>query len=83
MANSFDWWCKTAVSQIRYGPDNEAVYRELYAHLEDSYDHFLAQGYPAERAQGLALEAMGDPEEIAPQLGAIHKPWLGYIYRLV
>ena len=79
----FDDWCYHAVAQIRFKPDRQMVFEELKAHLEDSYDHFLAQGYPAERAQRLAMEAMGDPEEIAPQLGAIHKPWLGYIYRLV
>ena len=80
---NFDDWCYHAVAQIRFKPDRQMVFEELKAHLEDSYDHFLSQGYPAERAQRLAMEAMGDPEEIAPQLGAIHKPWLGYIYRFV
>lgn len=79
----FDDWCYHAVAEIRFKPDREAVFTELKAHLEDHYDDLIAQGHPSEIAKRLALEAMGDPEAIAPQLGAIHKPWLGYIYRIV
>ena len=42
MNSRFDWWCKTAAAQVRYGPDWEAVYNELYAHLQTlsaSYFH--------------------------------------------
>lgn len=79
----FEDWCCHAVAEIRFKPDREAVFAELKAHLEDHYDDLIAQGHSPEKAKRLALEAMGDPEEIAPQLGAIHKPWPGYIYRIV
>lgn len=79
----FDDWCYHAVAQIRFKPDRQAVFDELKAHLEDHYEDLLSQGHSPEKAQRLAMEAMGDPEEIAPQLSAIHKPWLGYIYRAV
>lgn len=79
----FDDWCYHAVAEIRFKPDREAVFAELKAHLEDHYDDLIAQGHSPEKAKRLAMEAMGDPEAIAPQLGAIHKPWLGYIYRIV
>lgn len=82
MANSFDWWCKTAVSQIRYGPDHDAVYRELYAHLEDLYDDATDRGLPPSEARQEALQRMGSASELAPQLGAIHRPWLGYLLDL-
>ena len=65
---NFDDWCYHAVAHIRFKPDRQMVFDELKAHLEDSSDHFLSQGYPEETAQRLAMEAMGDPEEIAPQL---------------
>ena len=71
------------MAQIRFKPDRDAVYRELKDHLEDHYEDLLSQGFSPDKAQRLALEAMGAPEEIAPQLGAIHKPWLGYLYRVV
>lgn len=79
----FDDWCYHAVAQIRFKPDREAVFAELKAHLEDHYDDLISQGHSPEKAKHLAMEAMGDSEEIAPQLGAIHKPWLGYVYRIV
>ena len=79
----FEAWCYHAVARIRFKPDREAVFSELKAHLEDHYDDLIAQGHSPDKAKRLALEAMGDPEEIAPQLGAIHKPWLGYLYRFV
>lgn len=78
----FDDWCYLAVAEIRFKPDREMVFAELKAHLEDHYDDLIAQGHPSEIAKRLALEAMGDPEEIAPQLGQIHKPWLGYVYSI-
>ena len=80
---NFEDWCFRAVAEIRFKQDREAVYRELRAHLEDHYENLLSQGHSPDKAQRLALEAMGDPEEIAPQLGAIHRPWLGYLYRVV
>lgn len=73
---NFDDWCYHAVAEIRFKPDREAVFRELKNHLEDHYEYLLAQGTVPEKAMTLAMEAMGDPEEIAPQLGKIHKPWL-------
>ena len=79
----FDDWCYHAVAQIRFKPDREAVFQELKNHLEDHCEDLVSQGISPERAKHLAMEAMGDPEEIAPQLGAIHKPWLGYLYRIV
>ncbi len=79
----FDDWCYHAVAQIRLKSDREAVFQELKDHLEDHYDDLITQGYSPEKAQRLALEAMGDPEQIAPQLGAIHSPWLGYLYKIV
>lgn len=80
---NFDDWCYHAVAQIRFKPDRQAVFDELKAHLEDHYEDLRSNGYSSEDARRIALEAMGDPEEIAPQLGEIHKPWLGYIYRAV
>ena len=79
---NFDDWCYHAVAQIRFKPDRKAVFRELKDHLEDHYDSLLCSGYAPEDAKRLALEAMGDPEEIAPQLGAIHKPWMGWMVTL-
>lgn len=78
--NIFDEWCARAVSQIRYRPDKDTVYRELKAHMEDHYDALIDKGFSSEEARKMALDAMGSAEIIAPQLGNIHRPYLGYLY---
>lgn len=78
MSRRFDWWCKTAVDQIRYRPDRDAVYQELYAHLEDHYDTATDCGLSPKEAEEAALMAMGSASELAPLLSSIHRPWWGY-----
>lgn len=81
MLNSkFDAWCDAATAKIRYGGDRDAVSAELRAHLEDRYDALVEAGYSQAEATAKALEAMGDAKAIAPQLGKIHRPWLGWVY---
>lgn len=79
MNHFFNQWCKAAVSEIRYRPDQEAVYCELYDHLEDLYDAATERGLTPEQAREEALKAMGNPRELAHQFAAIHRPWLGYL----
>ena len=75
-------WCSRAVRQIRYPPDRNAVYKELYQHLQDRCESFTAKGIPDEEAKEMAVAAMGSPEEIAPQLAQIHRPFWGYCYSI-
>lgn len=74
----FYYWCREAVSEIRYIPDMNKVYNELFDHLLDRYEGFLARGLSEDEAVERTLEAMGDPKELAPQLAAIHKPHWAY-----
>ena len=67
-------WLDTATAKIRFRPDRRAVRRELEAHLEDLREH---TGLTEEAA----LETMGDPGRIAEELGRIHRPWPGYLWR--
>ena len=80
---NFDFWCRVATAKIRYKPDREAVSDELRGHLEDAYDAYITKGLTPDEAEAKALETMGKAEDIAPQLAAIHKPWLGYLYSLL
>ena len=83
MANNFSLWCQKATEKIRYGPDRLVVSQELMDHLEDHRDALMKQGLTQEEAERKALDAMGSAQEIAPQLGAIHKPHLARFCRLV
>lgn len=67
-------WLDAATAKIRFGPDRKAVRRELAAHLED----LRASSGLEEDA---ALQEMGDPASIAEELGRLHRPWWGYLWR--
>ena len=69
-------WCASATAQIRYKPDRAEVEAELMAHIEDKADALRGKGVPEEEINGEVLRSMGSAEAIAPQLAAIHKPWL-------
>lgn len=81
--NLFSDWCQTATEKIRYRPDRKAVAAELMGHLEDHRDALMEQGLSKKEAERKAVSAMGSASQIAPQLAAIHKPWLGYLSGII
>lgn len=70
-------WCREAVSRIVLPRDRVAVELELMGHMEDRYESLIRAGHSEEDAQMLTLEAMGDPTEVARELGLIHRPFWG------
>ena len=68
-------WLDTATGKIVFRPDREAVRKELEAHFEDLRE---ARGLDEEAATA----AMGDPSALAEELGRIHRPWPGYLWRV-
>ena len=79
----FSRWCWDAVRKIKFPPDRNKVYAELYDHLMDRYESFLKQGFSADDAESKTLQAMGDAEELSVQLAAIHRPFWGYALRFI
>ncbi len=77
-SREFFYWCRDAVSKIKYWKDRNQVYAELYSHLEERYESLIEKGFSHEEAEKKALEAMGDADALAPQLAAIHKPYWAY-----
>jgi len=74
-------WLDEATSKIVFGPDREIVRRELEGHLLDRQERYLAQGMDETAAEEAAVADMGDPSEIAEELGRIHRPWWGWIWQ--
>lgn len=74
-------WLYRATREIRFAPDREAVRQELRGHLADRVEALVEQGRPLPEAEEAAVEAMGDPEAVAAELGRIHAPWWGYLWR--
>jgi len=79
-----DEWIVRATEQIKFTPDRLEVAAELREHLEDKlFD--LRRIYPdmtEEAAVQRALNQMGDAREVGRELAKIHRPWLGYLWRL-
>ena len=67
-------WLDTATKKVLFRPDRKAVRKELEAHLEDLRE---ASGLDEETA----VASMGDPAALAEELGRLHRPWLGYLWR--
>lgn len=81
--NQIQTWLETAVGGIRFKPDRVEAERELRGHIEDKMAD-LRRLYPdllRDEAEKMALDRMGDPEEIGKELANIHKPWLGWLWR--
>ena len=73
-----NYWLDRATEKIRFQPDRRRVRRELEDHILDRMEASPLTGYEAEQA---AVAAMGDPEALAVELGRIHTPYLGWLWR--
>ena len=71
----FRRWCSAAVMCIRYKPDRERVYAELYGHMEDRYEALTNAGVPPEEAVARVLAAMGSAKETSKILERVHRPY--------
>ena len=74
-------WCAAATDGIKYKPDRDRVYDELYAHLADRCAVLTDAGVPEAEAVKRSLAAMGSAAEVAEQLEKIHRPFWGYVLR--
>ena len=77
-------WLELATFRIAFIPDRKAVRAELEEHLEDKALDFqrIFPGLTQEEAQDRVAAEMGDPAEIGRELAKVHKPWLGYFWRV-
>lgn len=78
MPYTSDPYTKTVCACLRYATAKEktAVQAELEAHIEDHTEALLAAGYDAGHAQRLAVEAMGDPQDVGQALNeAFPRRW--------
>lgn len=75
-------WLERATEKIEFEPDREAVRLELADHLQDRQERYAAKGLSPEEAETAALADMGDPADIAEELGKLHRPFWGYLWAL-
>lgn len=75
----FEPWVRRAVSRIILPQDRITAGRELMDHMEDHYQNLVEAELPPEFAAEQTLAAMGDANTVAEELGAIHRPFWGYL----
>lgn len=75
-------WRAAVVEQVQFRPDRVVIEKELTDHYEDHVRDLERLDYSPELARHRALMAMGDPVSIGKALNKIHKPWLGWLWRI-
>lgn len=76
-------WLRDAVKYVRFPPDRRRVQEELHEHMISRNLGFLAQGYSEEEADRLTCLAMGEAEDVGRALAEVHKPFWGYLLRVL
>ena len=73
-------FCDAVTRQLRCRWEAPAVRQELSDHIQDHMDALLSGGMGRDEAEGAAVAAMGDPEELGRALDALHSPWPWRVY---
>lgn len=71
---TFTEYCALVCAQVRWKRARDGIAAELTAHLADHAAVLADAGAGQEEAQALALEAMGDPEEIGRAFDRVYSP---------
>lgn len=77
-------WLTEATGRIAFGPDRRAVRAELFDHIEEAREALRARHpemTPLETEER-AVVSMGDPEPLSRELARLHRPWMGYLWRV-
>lgn len=68
------------LKHIKFKYDHGNIRRELNDHIEDFYDDLIEDGVAESDAKKLALEYMGDADNIGEELNKVHNPLIGRIW---
>lgn len=76
----WDKFLDETVGYVKFFWDRADIRRELQEHIEDIYDDLVSEGVDEKEAERLAVEYMGDAEEIGRALNKEHNPFLGWVW---
>lgn len=76
------WWLYAATKKIRFSMDRERVWQELEGHIQERMEAGEERGLSRDEAEKAAVAAMGDPEALAEELGRLHAPYWGWLWRV-
>ena len=69
---------KTIRKKINYIFDRNSIENELRNHIDERIFDLMDEGYNEVEAERIAVEQMGDPNEIGKMLNKEHHPIIGY-----
>ncbi len=70
------------ISYVKFSFDREDIREEINNHILDRIEYYEAKGYEKSQAEDLAINAMGDAEEIGTQLNKEHSPVIGWTWKV-
>ncbi len=68
------------VKYVKFPFDRSGIRQELSEHMEDLFEDLVAEGVSVSEAKHLAVEYMGNAEEIGKELNKEHKPFWGWLW---
>ncbi len=80
MRESWERYLNEVVSYVRFPFDRGKIRQEMADHIEDLYEDLCSQEMEEAQAAQLALEWMGDSEEVGKALDREHHPVLGWTW---
>lgn len=75
-----DRFIARVLKNVTFKPDHTEIRAELLAHIDDRMEYYLSVGYDEQQAVQMAVEAMGDPDEIGRELNRVHHVFIGWLY---
>ncbi|MGM9522339.1 MAG: permease prefix domain 1-containing protein [Oscillospiraceae bacterium] len=76
-------WLDTVLSHVRCGPARREIREELSSHMEDKEQALLDAGIAPSDASRMAVQAMGDPDEVGRAMNQVHRPFWGVLYGVI
>lgn len=80
--NDKEEFLQKVLSYIKLPFDREDIYNELNNHMEDHINDYMEEGYTNEEAIENVIEVMGDATDLGKELNQMHKPLLGWVWKI-
>ncbi len=80
--NEKEDFLQDVLSFIKFPFDRQAIRNELEGHIDDQAYDYIQDGLPPKEAIHKAIIQMGSPSDIGRELNQMHRPLVGWIWKL-
>lgn len=77
--NSPDEYIADVQKHIRWKRAKVVVTKELYEHISDQFDFFVANGFEESEAMKKAIQEMGSADVVGTELDNVHRPKMNWL----